>query len=692
MKRLFVIFSILLITVTSALAQPSLKKGDEAYDQFRYEEAIEYYLKSLPSINNSEVKADVLYRIGYCYLEMRNSFKGEEYLRKALQTNSQALRPEAKMHYADAMRMNGKYEDAIEVYKKYLETVPDDYRAKRGLESCKLVPKWENSQTRYEVENMAYFNSLKHDFAPTWADDDYQLVFFTSSREGSKGTRNNLRIGQKFTDLFQIEQDRKGNWSEPVPLSGFVNTEDDEGASTLTDRGNYLYFTRCKAGDNVDIPCKIFKSKKRGRSWSAGDLFVIPGFEEIEVGYPSLSKDGLIMYFSAKSPRGFGGMDIYYMSREDDRDPFGEPVNIGAPINTAGDEVFPNIRQPGVLYFASDGHIGMGGLDIYRTEMDTAGEWQDPTNMKPPINSSYDDFGIIFYGKKEKGYFSSNREGGKGLDDIYYFKVPPLELAVRGVVKDTSNIRFIRRLKDAEVSLMDESGIVEQTLTGNDGTFFFELEEDKDYILKAKLGEDYFANSAAFTTRNIYKDSTLVVNINLARIPQIIELPNIEYDLDKATLRPESTVALDHLVKTLKDNPHLAIELRAHTDFRGDDEYNTDLSRRRAKSCVDYLIDKGIKSDRLTWKGFGESMPRVIDTTIASKHEFLDPGDILTEGFILEMRSENKRDIAHQLNRRTEFSVKSKTYGLKPGEVPEEDEHKVEKGDAEIQKVGGGEF
>jgi peptidoglycan-associated lipoprotein len=695
MKRIIVLVLLLSgLFLIQSFAQTGVKKGDDAFDQYRYEEAIDYYTAALPDIKNMEDYALVAYRIGFCYYDMRKTKQAEEFLGKALKANSQRLNPEARLYYADALRMNGNYEDAIEVYESYLDIVPDDYRAKAGIQSCKEVPKWENEPTRYEVSNMAYFNSMQQDFAPAWGDSKNSTVFFTSSREGTVGEGTNLKTGQNFTDIFMIIQDRKGNWSEATPLGGYVNTDQDEGAVTLNEKGNLMYFTRCYGGDKRDMPCQIFKANKRGRAWSGEELFIIPGFEGYEVGYPFLTKDELNLYFVAKTPTGFGGSDIYLMTRATTKDEFGEPVNLGQPINTAGDETFPTIRDDGALYFASDGHVGMGGLDIYRAEADGNGGFKQPENLRPPINSSSDDFGILFYDNRERGYFSSSRPGGKGMDDIYFFRVPPLSIHVRGIVRDTTRPHYEFRIKGAKVQLLTEAGLVGTFETSADGTYVFEnLEEDMDYILKASLGGDYFANTYSFTTRDIFTDTTIIRNINMAQIPKIIQLPNIEYDLAKATLRPESTVALDGLVKTLNDNPHLAIELRAHTDFRGSDESNLELSFARAKSCVDYLVEKGIVKDRLTWRGFGESMPRVVDSVIVDQHKFLKVGDILTEGFILNLPNNDQREICHQLNRRTEFSVESKTYGLEAGQDPfeMENEHIIKKGDAEIE-VGGGEF
>ncbi|MGM0649316.1 MAG: OmpA family protein [Bacteroidota bacterium] len=694
MKRLIFLMLLAGLFFNNANAQTGVKDGDKAFDQYRFGEAIDYYTEALPDLKSSEQTALVAYRIGYCYREMRNSKKAEEYFRKALKANSQRLKPEARLYYADALRMNGKYEDAIEVYETYLDLVPDDHRAKVGIESCKVVPKWENKPARYEISNMAYFNSLKQDFAPAWGDDDFDLVYFTTSREGTMGDRNNFKSGQKFTDIFQIEQDRKGNWSEAMPVGGYVNSEEDEGAVCVNNKGNFMYFTRCFSGDDVDIPCQIYTATQRGRAWSGVEKLKIPGFGEYEVAYPELSPDETKLYFSANTPDGFGGSDLYVISRADTKAEWGEPTNLGKTINTAEDEVFPTMREDGTLYFASDGHVGMGGLDIFEAKPDGEGGFEEPVNLRPPVNSAADDFKIIFKGEREVGYFSSNRPGGKGMDDIYEFRLPPLDISVRGVVRDTTKPRYSYRLKGAKIQLMTDEGVQQAFETGEDGVYVFEnVEEEKDYILKASLGEDYFANTYTFTTRDILQDTTIVIDINMASIPKVIELPNIEYDLAKAELRPESTVALDELVKTLNDNPHLAIEMRAHTDFRGSDESNMELSEARAKSCVDYLTEKGIEKERLTWRGFGESMPRTVDSTIAKKHDFLEPGDILTEGFILDLPNKEQREIAHQLNRRTEFSVESKTYGLEPGEDPfeAENENVIKKGDAEIE-VGGGEF
>lgn len=673
MKKL-ILFLFLATFIYKLEAQVS--KGDEYFNTYQFDLAKDFYEKALGTLKTQEERAQVNYKLGYCYKMLGDSDKAEMYFGAAVKNYVKGvIKPDVLLFYADALRMNGKYEDAIEIYKQYLQISPNDHRATSGLESCKIVPQWLNRPTRYKVNNVARFNTANLDFSPAWATKDFRVIYFTTSREGTKGSRNNYKTGQKFTDIFEISQDRKGAWSEPIPLVGEINSEEDEGACVVSMKGSEMYFTRCKAGKTVDEPCKIFYVAKKGNAWDVPTIVTIQGFANYEVGYPALSPDDKILYFSAEAPDGYGGMDIYMAYRINNSPTnFGRPINLGPIVNTPGDEVFPTVRHDGTLYFSSDGHKGMGGLDIYKTIRDEKGNIIGIENMKYPINSSFDDFGIIFEGKEERGYFSSNRKGGKGSDDIYSFVLPPLVITLNGMVRDTTDIDKILMVKDAKITLLNDAGIVAELKSSETGTFKYQLEPNQNYKVKAEVNKDYFSNSITFTTKNVEYDTVINVVINLAKIPRIIVLPNIEYDYDKATLRPQSMVALDELVKTLNDNPNLVIELRAHTDFRGNDDYNMKLSQARAQSCVDYLISKGIKSDRLVAKGFGESMPRVVTKEIAKEFPFLKEGDVLTEDFIVKLKDNSKIEIAHQLNRRTEFSVLSTDYGITPEQKKAEEE------------------
>lgn len=661
-----IVFTFILVFMFPILIFSQISKGDEYYNTYMYGLAKDYYEKARTSLSTKTEKAQVHYKLGYCYKMLGDFDKAEMYFKVAVANYERGIiKPDVLLFYADALRMNGKYEEAIEQYKVYIKLSPMDHRAKAGLESCTIVPKWLSRPTRYKVSNVSKFNSLYQDFSPMWTSRDYRSLYFTSAREGSLGSRSNYKSGQKFTDIFEITKDRKGSWSEPFPIGAPVNTEDDEGAVALSSKGNEMFFTRCKAGKKVDEPCKIFYATRKGNSWSEPQLVVFPGFDQYEVGYPALAPDDRTLYFSAETPEGFGGMDLYVSQRNVNSGiSFSKPLNLGKIVNTLGDEVYTTIREDGTIYFASDGRQGMGGLDIYKIIKDEKDNIVKVENMKSPINSSYDDFGIIFNGKDESGYFSSNRKGGKGSDDIYDFYLPPLQITLNGSVRDTTDIDKIRNIKDAKLTLENEGGIVGEFQSGATGTFSYKLQVNQNYKIKAEVSKDYFSNSATFTTHKIEYDTVINVVLNLARIPRIIVLPNIEYEYDKADLKPESTVSLDKLVTTLVDNPNITIELRAHTDFRGADDYNMSLSLARAKSCVDYLIEKGIKSDRLTARGFGESEPRVINAELVKQHNYFKVGDVLTEQYINQLKDIKIKEAAHQLNRRTEFSVLSTDYGL----------------------------
>ncbi len=698
MKRI-VFLSMVIFFPIFLFAQGSLVgKGDEYYNTGQFDLAKDYYQKAIPSLSSKEDRAQVNYKLGFCFKMLGDSDKAQMYFGEAVKNYIKGvIKPDVLLFYADALRMNGRYEDAIDIYKQYLQVSPQDHRATSGLASCTVVPKWINRPTRYKVVNESKFNTLQLDFSGVWSSKDYRSIYFTSSREGSMGARDNYKSGQKFTDIFEVTQDRKGNWSEPIPIAGGINTDEDEGASTVSMKGTDMFFTRCKAGKKVDEPCKIYYATKKGNAWGEPILVAMPGFENYEVGYPALSKDDKLLYFSAEAPDGYGGMDLYMAQRSGGAgSSFSRPVNLGPEINTLGDEVFPTVREDGTLYFASDGQQGMGGLDIYKVIMDDKNNITGIENLKYPINSSFDDFGIIFNGKEETGYFSSNRKGGKGSDDLYSFNLPPLVITLNGMVNDTTDLDRITWIKGAKVTLVNDDGLVAELVSSETGTFTYKLKPNQNYEIKAEVSKDYFSNSTKFTTFKVDYDTVINVVINLARIPKIIVLPNIVYAYDKADLLPESTVSLDGLIKTLTNNPNLTIELRSHTDFRGNDDYNMELSLARAKSCVDYLIEKGIKPDRLTAKGFGETEPRAITKELAAEFPAFKIGDILSEPYINNLKDNKQKEDAHQLNRRTEFSVLSTDYGVKQGveEVKNIDGSapKGQPGSAVIKNSGSGEF
>ena len=698
MKKFIICIIVFLAPIMLVAQRSTIAKGDTFFNNFQYDLAKDEYAKALNNAKDQAEKAEVAYKLGYCYKTLGDSEKAEIYFATAVKNYQKGvIQPDVLLFYADALRMNGKYENAIEVYKRYMDAVPDDYRGKSGVASCKIAPQWINRPSRFKVKNVSKFNTSSFDFSPEFASKDYKTIFFVSSREGTTGSDINSRSGQRFTDIFETSKDRKGEWSQPTPIIGGVNTADDEGAMSVSQKGTEMFFTRCVAQKNKDIPCKIYFVEKKGNAWGEPVWVDFQGFSTYEVGYPALTPDGKMIYFSAKSAEGYGGADIYSAKRVGTSGyNFERPINLGPIINTIGDEVYPTIQPDGTMYFSSDAHEGMGGLDIFKVIKDEKGNIKGIENMKPPINSSYDDFGIIFSGRTNEGYFSSNRRGGKGSDDIYSFALPPLEITLNGSVRDTTNPAQVKRIAGAKIKIYNDSGLVTEIETDKTGDFTFKLQDKQNYKISAAVDEYYFSTSSALSTFGVEYDTSYNVTINMAQIPRIITLPNIFYDYDKATLKPESHVSLDGLVKTLKDNPKITIELRSHTDYRGNDDYNMKLSQERAKSCVDYLIEKGISANRLQAKGMGESEPKVVDEELVKQYKYFKVGDVLTEQYIIKLNKE-QQEVANQINRRTDFSVLAKDFsGSKEAQEAEqqilEDEQQketiIKKGSAIIEDTG----
>jgi peptidoglycan-associated lipoprotein len=396
-------------------------------------------------------------------------------------------------------------------------------------------------------------------------------------------------------------------------------------------------------------------STRSGDKWSEPkNIGLLP--DSLVSAHPSLSKDGLALYFVSDLGGGYGKKDIWKVTRIRQGDAWSKPVNLGPDINTTGDELFPYLREDGTLYFSSDGLIGLGGLDIFKATQQPDGSWA-VLNLKSPVNSFADDFGIAFEENNEKGIFSSTRKG-RGDDDLYTFELPPLRFNVTGLVKDEKTGTPI---PSSVVQLIASDGSNLQAETGAVGDFKFALKPDVDYIfLASKRG--YLNGKEKETTKGQDKSRDFMVTILLTGIDKPIELPNILYDFGKWDLRPESMVSLDKLVETLLDNPNVTIELMSHTDSRDTEESNNTLSQRRAQVVVQYLIDKGIESDRLLAKGYGESTPKVVDAIIAGDNSFLKIGSVLSEQFINTLPSEEQKEIAHQINRRTEFKVERTDY------------------------------
>ncbi len=656
MKRIILII-IILITAISADVSAQKRKTERAYETYyagEYYEAIDQFKDAYSKTGKSDKNArtELVFMIAECYRLINDPRNAETWYKLAVKSSTS--KPDAQFWLAESMKKNGKHQAAIDEFRKYKQIAPSDARADQEIRACELALEWLRNPEAYKVEDLRDLNSRESDFSPAYGRDDFSLIYFTSSRDDAAGNKTHGATGQSYTDIFESRIDKKSKWSTPVPVDG-VNSEFEEGTPTFSSDFREMFFTRCEAGKREKKGCQIMHSTRSGDSWSEPENSkILP--DSVVAAHPALSPDGTTLYFVSDIPGGSGKKDIWMTTRSAGGDTWTKPVNLGPDINTPGDELFPYVRNNGTLYFSSDGHIGMGGLDIFKAVPQPDGSWL-VTNMKPPINSYTDDFGIAFENDNEKGIFSSTRKG-RGNDDLFSFELPPLKFNVTGLVKDEKTGTPIT---ESLVQLIASDGSNLQTETGNSGDFRFALKEDVDYIfLASKKG--YLNGKEKETTKGQDKSREFMVTILLTAIDKPIELPNILYDFGKWDLRPESMVSLDKLVETLFDNPNVTIELMSHTDSRDTEEYNQDLSQKRAQVVVQYLIDKGIEPERLSAKGYGESSPKTVDASIIAQNPFLKIGSVLTEQYINSLSDDEQKEIAHQINRRTEFRVLRTDY------------------------------
>ena len=655
MKRL-ILFIIMLLVVVSFDTAAQKRKAEKAYSAFKageYFDAIDLFKDTYSKTKKSDKneRNELVFMISECYRLTNDPKNAETWYKLAVKSSYSG--PEAQFWLAESLKKNGKYQQAIDEYKKYKQAVPADARADQGIRSCELALEWMSNPEAYVVNELKDLNSKEADFSPVYGREDFGLIYFTSSRDGAAGSRTHGATGQSYTDIFESRMDKKSKWSTPVPVD-VINSEFEDGTPTFSSDYKDLYFTRCEAGKRETKGCVIMHSRSTGESWSEPkNIGILP--DSLVAAHPAVSADGATLYFVSDMAGGYGKKDIWKVTKGQG-DSWTKPVNLGPDINTPGDELFPYSRYDGTLYFSSDGHIGMGGLDIFRAQPQPDGGWV-VQNMKAPVNSFADDFGITFENENERGLFSSTRKG-RVNDDLYAFELPPLKFNVTGLVKDEKTGAAIT---SSVVQLIASDGSNLQAETGNGGDFKFPLKADVDYIfLASKRG--YLNGKEKETTKGQEKSRDFMVTILLTAIDKPIELPNILYDFGKWDLRPESMVSLDKLVETLLDNPNVTIELMSHTDSRDTEEYNQDLSQKRAQVVVQYLIDKGIEGERLMPKGYGESEPKVVDTEIAQQNPFLKESAALTEQFINNLADDEQKEIAHQINRRTEFRVLRTDY------------------------------
>lgn len=644
----------LLVVCACQNEQIAFKKGEQAYAIGEYYTAAYYFKQSYSRCKPKDKpkRAVRAYMMGDCYRRIN-------YTQKAVAAYQNAVRfnyPDSMVlfHLAQQQLKLGNYKAAEENFGKFLILNPNDELAGNGLRSCTLAQQWKEEPSLYQVKREPIFNSRRSDFSPMLVGED-QLVL-TSTRSDATGDDYSGITGVKFADLFLARKDEAGKWKGPEGVESEVNTEYDEGACCFSPDGRTMYFTRCSSDPDYPRNAEIWQSARTDAQWAKPTKVEISKDTLTNFAHPAMSPDGTWLYFTSDMPGGIGGYDIW-RTRLVGGQPMGVE-NLGRPINTPGDEKFPSFRPNGDLYFSSDGHPGMGGLDILIARQDSGGHWT-VENPRYPLNSPADDFGMTFDGLHNRGFFSTSRGDGKGWEHIYSFECPEILQTVVGWVYEKDGYE----LPNALVYMVGNDGTNEKLSVKGDGSFTQVVQPGVDYVFLATC-EGYLnvRNELSVVPVRESQEHTLQFPLPPINIPVLID--NIFYEFDKATLTPESTDALDKLVLMMNENPTITIELASHCDYRGSDEYNQRLSQRRAQSVVDYMIEHGIANDRMTAVGYGESRPKVIRRRVAEQNPFLAEGDTLTEAYISQLPSEEEQEIANALNRRTEFSVLRTTYGL----------------------------
>ena len=657
MKAHFTIYILFLLIVSSLYSCKSAKLSDAEEKQRigEYYEAAAIYRKvyTKTSPKKRDLRGYIAYRMAECNRLINNTAKATSAYMNAIRYDY----PDSTVYLrmGQMLQKTGRYPEAIKNYDIYKENDPSNLLAINGIQGCELAPGWKKNPTRYEVRRMDKFNSRRGEFSPMLAGDKYDQLYFASSRSKDKDAKVSAITGQNNNNLFLVKQDEKGAWLAPVELEDEVNTEYDEGTPSFSPDGNTMYYTYCAQDPEGPRTAEIYISTRSSAKWGKGTRATIVKDSVTALGHPSISPDGKYLYFVSDAVGGFGGKDIF-RARVAGND-FGPMENLGEEINTPGDEMFPYVRDSVTLYFASNGHPGMGGLDLFKATQDSTGKWK-VENLGAPINSMADDFGITFAGKEERGFFCSNRNDARGYDHIYSFERPTITIFIEGIVNDVDEYP----IEDATVRIVGKDGLNVKVPVKKDGTYRVELERDIRYVMMASA-RGYLNQNYELHTGPEEKNETYIVDFFLSPISKPVVIDNIFYDFDKATLRPESKKALDEMIKMLNDNPNVTIELGAHTDRKGTDQYNERLAQRRAQSVVDYLIAGGIEAARLEAKGYGESVPKTINKKMAKQFDFLKEGDVLTEEFILALPPE-QQEIADQINRRTEFKVLRTNYNL----------------------------
>lgn len=648
---------ILVIVCASCSLTSRIQKADKKFALGEYYRAADMYRRVYPQVpsKNKKLKGSVAYKMGRTYFLLENNTKAETSFKNAVKYGSKDTL--VYYYYAEALRSNGKYKEALAMYKKQAEVSGNLSIITSGITSCnKAMEEWKKA-TRFVVSKDKKFNTRYSDFCPAFASADADVLYFNSTRvaRGAKKNKNSRITGQRNNQIYSSKTNVQGVWDNPELVEG-INSEFDEGTVSFSSDFQTLYFSISKVEKGKTLGAAIYTSERTGAAWSDPTPLKVLADSSITVAHPAMDPEGKWLYFVSDMKGSIGGKDIWRTTKTDDG--WSVPENLGPTINTEGEEMFPYFSPDGVFYFSSDGHEGIGGLDIFAATFVNDSTGWEVRNLLQPINSRFDDFGITMAKGGEWGYFSSNRGDRKNYDHIYKFEIPKLTFNIEGSVKTAAG----DDLGDAVIKIVGDNGTIANVKTKKNGTYSIPVQKEAKYLLLGTC-RGFLNSKSELEIGDEEKSKNFTVDFSLTSISKPVKMDNIFYEFGSAKLTPDSYKGLDALVKLLNDNPNITIEIGAHTDYVGSDESNKKLSEERAKSVTDYLMEKGIEKERLTAVGYGETEPVVPDKPLVRQNRFLKVGVPLTEEFIKSLTPE-QQEKANQINRRTEFKVLKTTYKM----------------------------
>ena len=649
----FVIFVFLFLF--SCGPERDMKKGEKFLAIGEYYDAAEAFKAAYNKTSAKEKtqRGQRAIKMAVCYEKINATQKAIAAYRNVIRYKQDNV--ETHLAFARQLLKNANYKEAEKEFQLVLDSLPDNALAMNGLKAAQEAPKIKQLGSRYTVKKMDIFNSRRADYSPMLAGDEYDQLYFTSTRNAAQGDEISGITGAKPGDIFFSQKDDKGKWTRPQTIESGLNSEYDEGACCFSADQRTMYLTQCSSDPSYPRYATIMTAQRSDAAWAKPTALEITHDTLSSYAHPAVSPDEQWLYFVSDMPGGKGGLDIWRCRIT--AAGLGGVENVGSPVNTEGDEMFPTFRPNGDLYFSSNGHPGLGGLDIFIAKVGKDGRYM-LEHPGFPLNSQGDDFGCTFEGPHNRGFFSSNRGDGRGWDHIFSFENPEIVQTIKGWVYEMDGYE----LPAAQVYIVGNDGTNERLSVKGDGSFEKVIDPNVDYVMLATCN-GFLNHKEELRVDPVTESKEYTLQFPLASIRVPVLIDNIFYDFDKATLRPESATALDELVKLLNENPNITIELAAHADYRGAAQYNKNLSQRRAESVVRYLIEHGISSDRLTPVGYGKERPKKIRKKVTEKYPWLKVDDELTEEFIKAL-DEEKQEICNQLNRRTEFTVLRTTYGM----------------------------